>query len=554
MTDTFARRLAAALFVLTAVVLGAALRWHEIDVSLWLDEVFTYEGANRSMWHALGHRSYPLYYALANIALRFENSEIGLRFPSLIAGVLTIPAIFYFSARMSGARVAILTTLFITVNTYHIRFSQEARFYSLVMLGSVLMTWFLYRALTRGWTRDWIAFTAAAYFSLVSQLSVIPFFAAMLAGAVGWTLATGFKNQRCIPWRTIVGLGVSAAIAVTGLFAGLLTRNSTVLAVLDWVQWESASAGDAGKVVQVYRLTIPQYTEFILQFTPLQPMSLRLVLAGLACVGIGALWRQNRCLAAILSAQFIIAPIPYLLLDSDHWFVPRYFCSLTPLYLLLIATGIVAATSMAVRVFPRKDSGDGESAPGSQTSDGDIPPTRAAARLGIVLLIIVVSALTPFHVNAISRYYRSRPETDWKGLARYMAERIQPHETIVLLPPPDGIVPRGIGVFRTPLHYYLVRILPTYFPDNHYAVMGTLRYRGARNMDALNGLLAETAGAEIWFVFRNEQGIPEGFPQAIRESGATIQKRFGGIQVRHRLATSETSPNQDDSAPATPLE
>ena len=536
---TSPRGLATALFVGVAVMLGAALRWHEIDASLWLDEALTYEGASRSIWFALAHRSYPLYYMLANFALRFEDSETALRFPSFIAGLLTIPAVYVLGSRVAGRGVGIVSTLLLTVNVYHIRYSQEARFYALVMLGSVLMTWFLYRALTRGETRDWIALTVAAFFSLVSQLSVIPFFAALLAGAACWMVSNSLAHQNRIPWRKLAVLGLVAFCAVSGLCVGLVTRGSTEFGLVRLGPDEPLLDDQGDDATPAFRLTIPQYAEYISDFTPLEPYAARWVLAVLALVGLGTLWVRNRCFASIFMSQFVLAPIPYLVRDSNHWFASRYFCSLTPLYLVLIATGIVACAALPGHVIRRLSSG-GKSA----EADDEHSPTASTlcvSRWGILLIAIALAVLVPFHVAAISQYFERRPATDWKGLAQYMAQRIQPKDTIVLLPPAEGGAPKPIGVFLVPLHYYLARSLPTYFPENHYAVAGTLRYTGATTMGELNDAITESQSNGVWFIMRNERSLPNGFARTIRKSGDSEREHFGRIIVRHRRAQPESS-------------
>jgi len=545
-------RLATTIFMMLAVVAGAILRWHEIDTSLWLDEALTYEGASRSIWFALAHRAYPLYYVLANLALRFEDSETALRFPSFVAGLLTIPAVYALGMRVGGRGVGVVSALLLTFNVYHIRYSQEARFYALVMLGSVLMTWFLYRALTRDKMRYWVAFTVAAFFSLVSQLSVLPFFAALLASAGCWMVASVFSQEKRIPWRDLSILGLVAVCSVSGLCAGMATRGSTGIALLGLEQDESVPEDEGDPAMPAFRLTIPQYAEYLLDFTPLKPERARWALAVLACAGLGALWARNRCLATIFTSQFLLAPLPYLVLDSSHWFASRYFCSLTPLYLVLIATGIVACAALPGHVVRRLSATGKRAKPEIGHRSGK--PALSVSRWGTVFIAVAIAALIPLHAAAISRYFERRPATNWKGLAEYMAQRIQPKDTIVLLPPAEGGAPKPIGVFLVPLHYYLARSLPTYFPENHYAVAGTLRYTGATTIEELNHAIAERPGNGIWFVMRNERSLPNGFARTIRKSSDSDREHFGRIILRHRPPRLEPDAGRGDSAPTSPLE
>lgn len=504
-------------FLIVVTAIGGLLRWHEIDESLWLDETFTYEGASRSIWYALAHRAYPLYYALANLALRFDDSEIALRFPSYLAGLLAIPAIYLLGARTGGRTTGAVAMLLLTLNAYHIRYSQEARFYALVMLGSILMTWTLHRALTRDHGRDWIAFAFAAFFSLISQLSVIPYFIVLMLAAAGWIMAQGFRRDRRIPWRKLLYLALVALCAISGLLGGIAGQRSAGIEMFSLETEELMSDEESDQGPLTFQLTIAEYVGYAASFAPVQPNQLRYILAPFAILGLGVLWIRNRCLALLFTVQFLIPPVPFFLVHSNHWYASRYFCSVLPLYVILIALGLVTTATLAGRLFRR----------------GDVSPGQF--RAAIAVLAVVLIALAPAHALAIGDYFERRPTTDWKRMAEHIAERFHPDTTIVLFTPRQDGRAKPLGVFTVPLHYYLRRSLPSYYPENHHAVLGTLRYVEADTAQDLKTIIVEADTSEVWVVVRRKRDLPKGCERVISEYSNDAWHRFGRIMARNVL-------------------
>jgi len=116
------------------LLLGLILRLVAINQSLWLDEAigaiaardFTFSGILTDFIKADNHS--PLYYltlkAWTNI---FGYSEVSIRFPSVIFGILTI----YFAYRIakliipSGkASFPIITSLLLSMSSFHIYYGS----------------------------------------------------------------------------------------------------------------------------------------------------------------------------------------------------------------------------------------------------------------------------------------------------------------------------------------------------------------------------------------------------------------------------------------------
>jgi 4-amino-4-deoxy-L-arabinose transferase-like glycosyltransferase len=135
------------------VVAGAVLRFSGLDAqSLWNDELSSWEQSHQESLAdviEIGVRptTYPpafqigLYYVIRGIG----DSETALRFPSAIAGVLAILAIYGLGAQIYGRREALIAATLLAFSYQPIYYSQEARAYSFVLLFSILSAYFWFR-------------------------------------------------------------------------------------------------------------------------------------------------------------------------------------------------------------------------------------------------------------------------------------------------------------------------------------------------------------------------------------------------------------------------
>jgi len=143
--------------IITVLIFAFLLRVISLNQSLWLDEATTalvarmpiYDFFTRFMpadFHP------PLYYlAISLWSTVFGYSEVALRIPSVIFGLLTIYVV-YLIAKQARLKWPILPALFLATSGLHVYYSQEARMYGLVtLLVSYLVLTFI--------KRDWLKFS-----------------------------------------------------------------------------------------------------------------------------------------------------------------------------------------------------------------------------------------------------------------------------------------------------------------------------------------------------------------------------------------------------------
>lgn len=125
------------------VLCGAALRCYGLEIqSLWLDELTAWSRSRGPTLSGLLQLArgdvHPPGHALVLFAVQrcCGDSEVWLRLPSAVAGVLSIPALYAFVRRLFGVREALLAALLLAFGATPIAYSQTARPYALLVLGA----------------------------------------------------------------------------------------------------------------------------------------------------------------------------------------------------------------------------------------------------------------------------------------------------------------------------------------------------------------------------------------------------------------------------------
>jgi mannosyltransferase len=148
----------------------------------WFDEAFSVEVA-RLTWtnflHLLWWReaNMSLYYVLLRGWLHFGDSPYFIRSLSVLTAGLTLPAIYWLARLLFDRRVALIAAALFTFNTYDVRYSQEARSYSLFVLlataSSGLLVWWLAEPSRRRLRGYVLASVLAAYAHFYALLLVV---------------------------------------------------------------------------------------------------------------------------------------------------------------------------------------------------------------------------------------------------------------------------------------------------------------------------------------------------------------------------------------------
>ena len=396
-----ARRLAAyiSLACLAVIIaLGALLRFHSIgQKNVWVDEGVSIALARLDWYNFLRilwrhEANMTLYYLFLRPWLLFGNSEAYIRSLSALFGLATIPAVFVLGRRLFDTRVGLIASLLLAVHAYAIRYSQEARSYSLYPLLCVISSVYFVKFLQEPGRRNRILYV------VFSVLAVYAHFFAGLLLVAQWISFRLFdrkdlKAEIKSSWRQ---MGI--ALAPLAIFI-----VSTGVGVLRWVPRPNLAAlhncflfltGNGGTwLLLLY--TAAALGGAVIAFR-----------AGLHRPVAFTVWRY------LFLLTWLLLPILFVFLISQlkPLFVIRYFVFTIPAVVLLAAAGLAQIRQRVV--------------------------------LGILLVVFGYLSLR----GDASFYQKDFDITreDWRSASRYVLANSEPGDVILFHQP----------ITRMPYEYY----------------------------------------------------------------------------------------------------
>ena len=331
---------------------GAALRFFYLShFSFWYDEVATViqsrQLASEIIFSPLHPVYPPLYFLLLHVLPISGTGEWMMRFPSALAGTLTIPLMFLLGRRLFDAATGMVAALLLTISPFHIYFSQEARPYAIVIVVLTAALLYFTRWLQSGQSRDvWIAtglLVIGTYVQSVAALSIVALNVFMLFHARAfrplwrtWLKTQGFLALCLMPyvflsfreylyfWASSHQLGIEKPLPLRDL----MWMVGTIL--FNFAHGFTFSLRGFGAPIEPTdawgRLLVK--TPFILFILPL-------ILSG---------WKQlnargvyGRCLRFLIIVPFVLT---FLVSLRINWLMPNHLSVVLPPFCLLMAWGL----------------------------------------------------------------------------------------------------------------------------------------------------------------------------------------------------------------------
>jgi hypothetical protein len=139
-------------YILLAIIigLGLALRMYKLsEKSLWYDEVV-------SIFHK---RSIPHIIFLKYWINLFGYTEFALRLPAVIFGVMSIYIVYKIGDILFNKEIGLMSAFLLSVSTFHVLWSQQVRYYSLLVFLSLLSSFFFILTLRNNKLKSYVAYT-----------------------------------------------------------------------------------------------------------------------------------------------------------------------------------------------------------------------------------------------------------------------------------------------------------------------------------------------------------------------------------------------------------
>jgi mannosyltransferase len=230
------------LFLIT--LFAAALRFYKLgEWSFWIDEIFTIN-------HAMAHFSTPelilqntpptrnwvpvSVILTAQVLNALGVSEWSARLASTVIGIVTIPILYIPTKKMFGSHVALLAMLLLAVSPWHIFWSQNARFYTSLMLFYSLALFAFYFGIEEDEPKYLFLFFILVYLATSERLMALFIFPAVVFYlAALWILK--FEKPKGINIRNITIIGLPILIGgLVELYSRIVKGESRFFADFNW--------------------------------------------------------------------------------------------------------------------------------------------------------------------------------------------------------------------------------------------------------------------------------------------------------------------------------
>jgi 4-amino-4-deoxy-L-arabinose transferase-like glycosyltransferase len=177
----------------------------------------------------------PLFYMFTWLLGRWGDNAFWLRLPSVVAGTLTVLAVYFCGTRLFGKRVGLIAAILTAVLPYSVWYAQEARNYALFMLLTTLQMYLAYGAVKRGRAVEWLGLAILTVLNLYNHYLALLTTAAVIVYVVGWAVA--------IVWRP-------ASVRIKALIAAGLIGLAAVGTLVSWRPVLRATYGAAAGLIQ----------------------------------------------------------------------------------------------------------------------------------------------------------------------------------------------------------------------------------------------------------------------------------------------------------------
>ncbi len=168
--------------IVIILLIGSFLRLFHLDFqSVWLDEIHTLNEANPKLSFNEVHDALliaephpPLYFFIMNVVFKiFGYSTFVARMVSALIGIAGLYAIYLLGKELFSRKVGIYAMILLSINYFHIYYSQDARMYGLLFLTTTLSFYYLTRLIKTPTLKNTLIFGLASTLMVYSHFFAI---------------------------------------------------------------------------------------------------------------------------------------------------------------------------------------------------------------------------------------------------------------------------------------------------------------------------------------------------------------------------------------------
>jgi len=328
---------------------GLVLRIPGLNEGLWIDEILTLIHyvplpAGEIIENYGSRNNHILYSLVAHYSVAwFGESAWSLRLPAVLFGVATIPAAYYLGRQLASRNEAFLASAFLAVSYHHVWFSQNARGYTGLLLGTVLLSVYFIRLLTMEKPGYRPVFTYAVIAALTSWIHLTAALV-VIAHGITWLAVISplaGKEKTGLKLAPVLGL-LLAGLFSLALYAPLLTILRKTFLPKE-ISFSALVAVSPGVVIPEHRMAWETSEWVLAEFwnaaLSAVPGGWPIILLGALAmtVGIWAYLKQGIVPAAILILPVLVTLIAVA--RSPTVFFPRFLIGSMVFFLLIAVRG-----------------------------------------------------------------------------------------------------------------------------------------------------------------------------------------------------------------------
>jgi hypothetical protein len=362
--------------VLGITLAGTFLRLYKLgEWSFWGDESFTFSGQEDGFNYNPIRQSFSLTLIQSAIAMNGLN-EWNARIVPAIIGIITIPVIFFMVKRLFNTVTALLAALLLALSPWHLYWSQNARFYTALLLFYSLSLYFFYLGIEQD--KPWYLIICLFFLGLaVKERLLALFFLPVVVIYVVLLYAFSFEQPKGWRFRNL------AIFLMPGLVGGIFFAGPYLLDLPGWF----SGFGFANNSPLWLAGSFASY------------VGLPVICLG-SVGGIYLVMQKNRA-GLLLSVSAVVPLLSLMAVSTFHYTANRYA------FISLASWLILAAISLTTL----------------------IKKTFGSARFlawGVLLVLLV----SPLSENALYYRYQNGNREDWKAAFAYIREHWGPEDLV----------------------------------------------------------------------------------------------------------------------------
>jgi hypothetical protein len=413
--------------------LAAGLRVHGISAySLWLDEIdegTTAGVALPEFFARVRHdaAAAPLdYLGVKVMTTVLGHGTVATRLWALLLGIAAVPLIYAVAKRVFDSRaVALIAAFLLSLSAFHVYYSQEARFYALAVVATLLNLLAFAWALETNGGRRWLAYgatCAVAFYSYYFVALLFPLEGLYVVGVAVWLLARSHGRRWAEALRTVAGCAAAQALAVAAFVPWVVFAITQELRV-DWPPMQDLTPI---RLLKVYIDLIGLAWQWSTASPDETAMTICILVLALAGLVAGA--ARRRFLVLPLAAAAIVAiPVEWRADQlTRYFFADRQAIVVLPLVLLLAAVGFVECARLLAMALRRVAALGRLRTAGLPFEGHRVRAVRLGFGAGVAALWMLVSA------PSIGRIYANAWEVkeDWRGATIFVSANLCPATTL----------------------------------------------------------------------------------------------------------------------------